>query len=68
MDARRTETAKLATRHLATRPGTDYALLAFLIRELLREGADLEYLAAHATRSTSCARPSSASTSTPPPS
>lgn len=50
VDARRTETAKLATRHLAPRPGTDYALLAFLVRELLREGADLEYLAAHATR------------------
>ncbi len=50
MDARRTETAKLATRHLALRPGTDYALLAFLIRELLRDGADREYLAAHATR------------------
>ena len=49
MDARRTETAKLATRHLALRPGTDYALLGFLIRELLRDGADLEYLAAHAT-------------------
>ena len=49
IDARRTETAKLATRHLAPRPGTDYALLAFLIRELLREGADFDYLAAHAT-------------------
>lgn len=50
VDARRTETARIATRHLALRPGTDYALLAFLIRELLREGADREYLAAHATR------------------
>ena len=50
VDARRTETAKLATRHLAPRPGTDYALLAFLVRELLREGADAEYLAAHANR------------------
>jgi anaerobic selenocysteine-containing dehydrogenase len=50
VDARRTETAKLATRHLAPRPGSDYALLAFLIRELLREGADSAYLAAHAIR------------------
>ena len=50
VDARRTETARLATRHLAPRPGSDYALLAFLVRELLREGADAEYLAAHATR------------------
>ena len=50
VDARRTETAKLATRHLAPRPGTDYALLAYLVRELLRDGADTEYLAAHATR------------------
>ena len=38
VDARRTETAKLATRHLAPRPGTDYALLAFLIRELAPRG------------------------------
>lgn len=50
VDARRTETARIATRHLALRPGTDYALLAFLVRELLHEGADREYLAAHATR------------------
>lgn len=48
IDARATETARIATRHLAPRPGTDYALLAFLIRELLRDGADREYLARHA--------------------
>jgi len=40
IDPRRTETARLATRHLAPRPATDYALLAFLVRELLRDGAD----------------------------
>jgi anaerobic selenocysteine-containing dehydrogenase len=44
LDPRLTETARLATRHLAPRPGTDYAVLAFLIRELLREGADREVL------------------------
>jgi len=40
LDPRLTETARLATAHLAPRPGTDYAVLAFLIRELLRGGAD----------------------------
>jgi anaerobic selenocysteine-containing dehydrogenase len=40
VDPRRTETARLATRHLAPRPGTDYALLAFLVRETLRNGAE----------------------------
>ncbi|MBI3690402.1 MAG: molybdopterin-dependent oxidoreductase, partial [Mycolicibacterium aromaticivorans] len=40
VDPRRTETARLATRHLAPRPGTDYAVLAFLVREILRDGAD----------------------------
>jgi anaerobic selenocysteine-containing dehydrogenase len=44
LDPRLTETARLATKHLAPRPNTDYAVLAFLIRELLREGADREVL------------------------
>ncbi len=44
LDPRLTETARLATAHLAPRPGTDYAVLAFVIRELLREGADREVL------------------------
>ncbi len=48
LDPRRTETARLATRHLTPRSGTDFAVLAHLIRELLLEGADHEYLAAHA--------------------
>ena len=39
IDPRRTETARLADRHLAPRPGTDYAVLAHLVRELLRDGA-----------------------------
>lgn len=44
VDPRRTESAKLATRHLAARPGSDYALAAYLVRELLIDGADREYL------------------------
>src|SRR6185295_8927347 len=44
LDPRLTETGRLATKHLAPRPGTDYAVLAFLIRDLLRDGADREVL------------------------
>lgn len=44
VDPRRTESAAIATRHLAPRPGTDYALLAFLVREVLRQGADWNYI------------------------
>ena len=44
VDPRRTETARLATRHLAPRPGTDYAVLAWLVRELLGDGADRDVL------------------------
>lgn len=40
IDPRRTETARLATGHLAPKPGTDHALLAYLVRELLIDGAD----------------------------
>jgi anaerobic selenocysteine-containing dehydrogenase len=40
IDPRRSETARLATRHLAPRPGTDYAVLAFVVRALLRDGVD----------------------------
>jgi anaerobic selenocysteine-containing dehydrogenase len=45
LDPRRTETARLATRHLAPRPGSDYAVLAHLVRELLRNGGDRSVLA-----------------------
>ena len=38
IDPRRTETARLATGHLAPRPSTDHAVLAFLVREILRDG------------------------------
>jgi anaerobic selenocysteine-containing dehydrogenase len=48
LDPRRSETAAKATRHLPTRPGTDYAVLAYLVRELLRDGADRDYLEQHA--------------------
>ena len=50
IDPRRTESARLATRHLAPRPGTDHAIFAFAIRSLLTDGgADLPYLERHAT-------------------
>ena len=44
VDPRRTETARLATHHLAPRPGSDYAVLAYLVREVLCDGADREVL------------------------
>jgi len=51
VDPRHTETARLASHHLAPRPGTDYALLAYLVREVLRDGVrapaqDVDALAA----------------------
>ena len=49
IDPRRTETARLADHHLAPLPSTDHLVLAFLVRELLLDGADNEYLAAHTT-------------------
>lgn len=50
LDPRQTETARLGTRHLTARPGTDFAVLAHLVREVLKEGADTEYLARHTRR------------------
>jgi anaerobic selenocysteine-containing dehydrogenase len=44
LDPRQSETARLATRHLAPRVGTDYAVLAYLVRELLADGADEDAL------------------------
>jgi len=46
LDPRRTETAALADRHLQLRTGTDHEVLAWLVRELLRDGADQAELAA----------------------
>jgi anaerobic selenocysteine-containing dehydrogenase len=48
VDPRTTETARLASRHLACRAGTDHALLGHLLRELLIDGCDTDYLDAHA--------------------
>jgi anaerobic selenocysteine-containing dehydrogenase len=36
IDPRRTETARMATRHLSPRPGTDHIWLAAVVREVLR--------------------------------
>ena len=44
IDPRRTETARMATRHLSPRPGTDHIWLAAVVRELVRS-ADTDLLA-----------------------
>ena len=44
VDPRRSETAHHADLHLAPRPGTDPAWLAFLVRYVLRSGADHAFL------------------------
>jgi anaerobic selenocysteine-containing dehydrogenase len=49
IDPRRTETARIAYRHLAPVPGTDGVLLAWLARELMRDGADRNELENHCT-------------------
>ena len=48
LDPRRTETARLATHHMRPRSSTDFAVFGHLVRELLRDGADEQYLDAHA--------------------
>jgi anaerobic selenocysteine-containing dehydrogenase len=40
IDPRFTETAKYASRHVAPKPGMDYAILAYLLRESLSAGAN----------------------------
>jgi anaerobic selenocysteine-containing dehydrogenase len=47
IDPRRSETARLATRHLSIRPGGDPALLAYVVRALLDDGVDRAYVARH---------------------
>jgi anaerobic selenocysteine-containing dehydrogenase len=44
LDPRRTESAMAADHHLATRPGSDVAVLAALVHELLEDGADTDEL------------------------
>jgi anaerobic selenocysteine-containing dehydrogenase len=45
VDPRRTKTSRLADHYLSIRPGTDYILLAFLLRELLgRRRPDLDFI------------------------
>lgn len=48
IDPRRSETAQRSDGHIAPRPGLDYPVLGYAIRELLIEGADWEYLERHA--------------------
>jgi anaerobic selenocysteine-containing dehydrogenase len=51
VDPRRTATTKKATLHVSPLPGSDYAWLAFVIRELLADpsgsGVDYKYLNSH---------------------
>jgi anaerobic selenocysteine-containing dehydrogenase len=47
-DPRQTQTASLADRHVALRPGTDAAVFAWLVRELLADGASTEELERYA--------------------
>ncbi|WP_436789772.1 molybdopterin-containing oxidoreductase family protein [Yinghuangia sp. YIM S10712] len=47
MDPRHTETARLAGNHIAARPGMDFAVLAYLVRGILRDGADRDFIARH---------------------
>jgi anaerobic selenocysteine-containing dehydrogenase len=47
VDPRKTETAQRADRYLAPRPGMDYAILGYLVRELLIDGADWDFVERH---------------------
>ena len=49
VDPRRSETARLATEHLAVQPGSDYALVASLVRAVLAARANDPALAGRAT-------------------
>lgn len=55
IDSRRTESARLATRWLQPRPGTDFAIVAHVVRALLVDGgADLDHLSRHADETEVC--------------
>jgi anaerobic selenocysteine-containing dehydrogenase len=47
LDPRHTESAELATRHLSPWPASEFALLGYAVREILRDGADREFLDAY---------------------
>ena len=49
LDPRRTETARLADRHLQLRPGTDWLVLGWLVRRLLERPGRRADAAARAT-------------------
>lgn len=51
VDTRRTESSRLATGSLTPRAGTDFAIFAYLVRELLHQGTfDQQYVAKHTQR------------------
>jgi anaerobic selenocysteine-containing dehydrogenase len=47
IDPRRTETARIADRHLQPVPSTDHLVLGHLVRALLADGCDEAYVEAH---------------------
>ncbi|KQX19203.1 MULTISPECIES: molybdopterin-containing oxidoreductase family protein [unclassified Sphingomonas] len=47
VDPRRSESAEVATEHLAAWPGSEFMLLGHAVRELLRDGADRAFLDAY---------------------
>jgi len=48
IDTRKTESSRLATATLQPRPGTDFAIIAYLVHELLEHGGcDVAYLQMH---------------------
>jgi anaerobic selenocysteine-containing dehydrogenase len=49
IDPRRSETAAVATRHLAPWPGTEFMLLGYAVHALLDAGADRAFLNAYAS-------------------
>jgi anaerobic selenocysteine-containing dehydrogenase len=48
LDPRTTESSRFADRHLALRAGTDFAVLAYLVREQFRRGLDRDLLGVRA--------------------
>ena len=46
LDVRETESSAVADHHVMPRPGTDWAILGHVVREILESGADEDFLAA----------------------